>query len=341
MTVTMNTTVTGLSPGEWCYLGGLIGSAAQYIGSYKVIRLTGTTYELSADGADFGSIATGGAVIKMTDVRIHYAKTLDYSRVLVDLVNARGVNADRSRALTVCGDLGTVSTVSSITAANLNIPGIIVDIASAALTSTTTTAAITPTFGISYEVNIPVTAVTGTSPTLDVEIQESDDNGTNWYPVYDFPRITTTGIYRSPLLRLVGNRVRYVQTVGGTSPSFTRALNRLQSSFNTQSLNRQIVDRTIVLTTLNSATPILNIQGCNNLSITVNVGAITTTAPALQLQVSDDNALTWTSIGSPLTAVANSSVTATVANVSYQFARVIVSTAGVGVTAGFVLFKGF
>jgi hypothetical protein len=63
-------------------------------------------------------------------------------------------------------------------------------------------------------VNIPVTAVTGTSPTMDVRIEESDDSGTNWYTVYDFPRITATGIYRSPLIPLVGNRIRYVQTIG-------------------------------------------------------------------------------------------------------------------------------
>ena len=125
---------------------------------------------------------------------------------------------------------GTVTTVSSVTSNNTAIPGIIADVASAAITTTTTTAAFTPTNGSSYMVNIPVTAVSGTTPTYSVAIQESADTGTNWYTVYTFPTITTTGSYNSPVLTLTGNRVRYVQTLTGTTPSFTRAINRLQSS---------------------------------------------------------------------------------------------------------------
>jgi hypothetical protein len=108
--------------------------------------------------------------------------------------------------------------------------GLITDVASAAITTSTTTAAITPTLGTSYQVNIPVTAVTGTAPTMQVNIEESDDNGTNWFVVYQFPTITTTGMFRSPVLNLIGTRVRYVQTITGTTPSFTRSINRLQSN---------------------------------------------------------------------------------------------------------------
>jgi hypothetical protein len=72
----------------------------------------------------------------------------------------------------------------------------------------------------------------------------------------------------------------------------------------------------------------------------INVSAITTTAPALQLEGSEDNGTTWTSIGSPLTAVANSTVSSNFTGASWQLVRARVSTAGVGVTAGFVLIKG-
>lgn len=125
---------------------------------------------------------------------------------------------------------GTVTTVSSVTSSNDAIPGIIADITSAALTTTTTTGTLTPTFGNSYIVQIPVTVVTGTTPTMQTTVQESNDSGTNWYNVYAFPTITTTGFYYSPPLEFKGNRVRYVQTVTGTTPSFTRAINRLQMS---------------------------------------------------------------------------------------------------------------
>jgi len=238
---------------------------------------------------------------------------------------------------TVTSNIGT-GTVAAVTAANLALPGIITDVASAALTTTTTTAAFTPTFGTSYSVSIPVTAVTGTTPTLDVAIEESDDSGTNWFKVYDFPRITAAGMYRSPLIRIVGNRVRYVQTVGGTSPSFTRAINRLQNSNSAEAV-RQLIDRSIVLTTLNSTTPSLDTRDAGNRAqLVVNIGAATT-APALQMEGSDDNGVSWYSIGTPLTAVASSTVQLTVVDINAALMRVRVSTAGSGVTAGYVMIK--
>jgi hypothetical protein len=241
---------------------------------------------------------------------------------------------------TVTSNIGT-GTLAAVTSANLGIPGIIADVASAAITSTANTAAFTPTFGSSYSVVIPVTVVSGTNPTYDVRIEESDDSGTNWVTIYEFPRITTTGNYRSPILPLTGNRVRYVQTITGTTPSFTRAINRLQSSISIADPVRQIVDRSISLTTLNSVTPSLVVQNCLNASLVINVGAITTTPPALQLEGSDDAGVSWYSIGSPLTAVASSTVRVVVNSTHAQFLRARVSTAGVGVTAGYVLIKGF
>jgi hypothetical protein len=236
------------------------------------------------------------------------------------------------------GTVTTVTTVSAITAANLSSPGIVADVASGALTSTATAGPFTPSFGICYSVNIPVTAISGT-PTLDVAIEESDDSGTNWFKVYDFPRITATGMYRSPIMRLVGNRVRYVQTVGGGSPSVTRSINRLQASTNNEAV-RQLIDRTISLTTLSSTTPSLDTRDCGNRAqLVINVGAITTTAPAIQMEGSDDNGASWYSIGAPLTAVASSTVQLTVVDINAGLMRGRVSTAGVGVTAGYVMVK--
>ena len=65
-----------------------------------------------------------------------------------------------------------------------------------------------------------------------------------------------------------------------------------------------------------------------------------TTAPAVQLQISQDGGATYTNIGSPLTAVASSTVTSTVTNINAQFVRAIVTTAGVGVTAGSLTITG-
>jgi hypothetical protein len=152
-------------------------------------------------------------------------------------------------------------------------------------------------------------------------------------------------MYRSPVIPLTGNRVRYVQTVGGSAgQSFTRAINRLQSSLPAVPM-RQLIDRSIVLTTLGSTTPSavntsLGVQNCRNLQLVINVGAIVTTAPALQLQGSEDG-VSWHNLGSPITAVGSSTVQATLTNANTNLLRAIVTTAGVGVTAGYVLLKGF
>jgi hypothetical protein len=233
----------------------------------------------------------------------------------------------------------TGGSMASVTAAGLASPSVVADVASAAITATANSTTISPTAGCSYIVSIPVTVVSGTSPTLDIEVQESDDTAGNWFTVYSFPRITATGIYRSPKIAFNGNRVRYVQTLGGTSPSFTRGINRLQCSDSVNSI-RQLIDRSISLTTLNSATPSIIVQNCRSAQLVVNIGAATT-PPSLQLEGSDDNGLTWYAIGAALAAVASSTVQATVANVNSQLMRARVSSAGSVVTAGHVVIKGF
>lgn len=273
------------------------------------------------------TLITGGSIQAFTRL-----STNSFAQTVTNV--AQAVAASLLTTATIAS--GTITTVTSSNSAT---PSIIADVASAALTTTTTTATLTPTFGKSYQVNIPVTVVSGTSPTLDITIEESDDTGTNWYKVYDFPRITTTGIYRSPQIPFFGNRVRYVQTVGGTTPSFTRAINRLQSSYPAIP-QRQLIDRTIVLTTLNSTTALILARDCGNATqLVVSVGAITTTAPAIQLEGSDDFGTTWYSIGSPLTAIANSTVQVTVNGINAAALRARVSTAGVGVTANYIMIK--
>jgi hypothetical protein len=131
----------------------------------------------------------------------------------------------------------TLATLTNLNAGSNNVGNvaaivntIVPDVASAAVTGSVTSTVFTPAAGSSYVVDIPVTAVSGTTPTLTTQVQESADSGTNWYTVYNFPVITTTGSYTSPMITLTGNRVRYVHGVTGSSPSFTRAINRLQSN---------------------------------------------------------------------------------------------------------------
>lgn len=252
---------------------------------------------------------------------------------LSDGTNSPAVKAASTAA--VVADAALVAALSP----NYNAPVPVVDVASLALTASATTGALTPTGGTSYQVVIPVTAIAGTSPTLDVTVEESDDSGTNWFRVYDFPRITATGVYRSPKLPLTGNRLRYVQTVSGAGASFTRAINRNQG-YDSVPVLRQLIDRSIVLTTANSNTPALNVQGCRNVQLVLNIGTATT-PPSLQLEGSDDNGASWYPIGSPLAAVASSTVQLTASSVQAGLARARVSSAGATVVAGYTLLKGF
>ncbi len=282
----------------------------------------------------------GTAPASSTDWRFHLINILDATRFDVSPRNAG--TADGSKAFPfwaaggTVGVTGTVS-VSAVTAANLGVPAIQADIASAALTTTTTTAAVTPSFGTTYIVNIPVTAVTGTNPTLDIGVEESDDTGTNWYRVYDFPRITATGIYRSPPLTLRGNRIRYVQTVGGTTPSFTRAINRLQRSDDSP-LRGQFIDRSIVVTTLNSTSPVFYIEGMRDFNLAFRCTAAGSTAAVLAMRFSADGT-NWFTASPTLTAIAGIAV-AKFTNEQWKFGQVIVQTAGVGTTFGEITLTG-
>lgn len=233
---------------------------------------------------------------------------------------------------------GTVTTVSS---ANLGIPFATSDL-TGALTTTTTSSAITPTFGCSFQVNINVTAVSGTNPTMDVSIEVSKDNGTTYEKVYDFPRITTTGVYYCPLLFLEGTRIRYVQTVGGTTPSFTRSIFRQQSSVTPDQFITQLVNRTIDLNTLNSVTPWINTRNARSVQLVVNI-ASAVVAPVIQLEATDDNGVTSDLIGTTVTPpIAGGTTRMTVSgDFNAQQVRAKVTTAGTTAVIGYVLVKGY
>lgn len=287
-----------------------------------------------------------GAIFREAEIRLNSFKCLDYTRTPVEVVGGQNTFDDQQSPSVYLRN-PTSSTVTQGTRATVGSGWyvepdnlLVADIASAAITSTTTSSAVTPTpVGGAAEFNFQVTAVSGTSPTLDVAVEESDDSGTNWERIYEFPRVTTNGTYRSPRIPLRGNRIRYVRTLTGTTPSFTMVLNRITHQMVDPPVVRQIVDRTVVLTTGNSVTPSLNTNGANNVQLVLNVGAITTTAPQVQLEGSDDNGATWYVIGAPLVAVASSTVQLTVLNIQADRVRGRVSTAGVGVTAGFTLIK--
>lgn len=350
LTLNGNTTWATPVPGEYVNVYGLEPAAAEYEGAYKVLRLAAAVLELEAPGPNFGSITTGGAVIRRTDIRLHFSRVMDYTRLVTEVVAGRGNTSDVNGGLPVSITGSATVPVSQSTGGNTTVWNAagwggfyVADVASAAITSTATTSTITPgsvanvgTYAHSF--HIPVTTVTGTNPTLDVAIEESADNGTNWVRIYEFARITASGNYYSPVIRATfGTRYRYVQTVGGTSPSFTRAINRVQFSHPGEII-RQWFDRTINPTTLNSTTPAYITDGCNVFQTTVSLGAATT-PPNLLLQGSEDGG-SWYNIGAQWTPAANAQTRDVQMNVAFpKFVRVLVQTAGTAVTLNWVSVK--
>ena len=155
----------------------------------------------------------------------------------------------------------------TVAGATLGIATTVADVASAAIIATTTTAAFTPTAGLAYQIVIPVTVVTGTNPLMTVMVEESADGGTNWYPRFPTPFVlsttqsgttTGTGIYYLPILLATGNRVRYVQTITGTSPSITRSIGRNQLQHATSTgMQYQLISAASTNSTLVKAGPTL------------------------------------------------------------------------------------
>lgn len=345
LTLVGNASWSGLLVGDYINLVGVRnsvnGDTLGVDGAWKVRSVITTALELEPIGStvapsNFIVTNCGGGVIKRTDFRLSFVRVFDYDRERVEILG-RPLSDQASSVPVNIQNAPNIGTVTTVSGAGLNAGVLVNDIASAAITTTATTAAITQGNAQSAEFNIQVTAATGGSPTLDVGIEESDDSGTNWYRIYDFPRITTTGSYRTPLLKLTGNRLRYVQTVTGTTPSFTRSLNRLNYSVIGERF-RQIFNRTIDPNTLNSTSSILNSDGSGIANLVVSMGAITTTAPQFVLEGSEDNA-NWYVIGSNLTAVASSTVSLTYATVHSKFVRAKVAVAGSGATLGYVCIK--
>jgi len=343
-------TWSGVSVGDYVNLYGMTGTGASgYEGAYKILRLNGTTLELQSTGSDFTIIATGGGVLRRTDVRVHFVRMTDFTRNITEIYGGKGSTIDANNAISVvvASSIGATQSSGSNTT-QWSAAGwggfLVADVTSAAITTTTTSSTIVPgslnnvgTYAHSFVV--PVTAVSGTTPTMDVGIEESPDAGTTWVRIYDFPRITATGVYYSPQIPATwGTRYRYVRTVTGTTPSFTHAINRIQFSTNPLFL-KQFIDRSIVATTLNSTTPTYVSDGCKNIQLTVYGGTITT-SPATFIIEGSENGTDWYGTGGTGVTAGSGAVTNTFyANFVPKFVRAKVSVAGVGQSAYYLVIK--
>lgn len=258
-----------------------------------------------------------------------------WAPIVPQVVNATAANLNATVAgtLTSVGTITTVSTVTtvgSVTAAALAATTT-TDIASAAITTTTTSANIATTNMQSVAFQFTVTGASGVGQTLDIVIQETF-NGTDYYDIFHIQRITTVGFYQTPLLQLTGIGIRYVRTVGGTTPSFTMSGVRITRQVSTN-LNKTFINRTVDPNTLNSATPSYFVDGCDEPQLVVSLGAGGSgSQPHFALQGSEDGVNNWYVInGTDVTANTSTTVHS---NPLYghlpKYIRAVTSTAGSG-----------
>ena len=355
MTVTLNTTASGFLNGEYWQLAGMNGAAAVYNGAYKVLRMNLTTVELESIGNDFGLIACGGALLKRTDFRIHFMALLDYSRSIVQLDNQNGA-ADLGKAVpVVMTSIGTVaiSTATSLvlesgqtsTPSMLNVSlgsattGNLTEVISAARTTSSNSGIIVSKVGAVLSGLVNVSAASGTTPTLDLVLQESYDNGVTFQDVWHCERITGLTTVFIPAIPLGGRR-RWLWTIGGTTPSFTFSI--ITTGVNTAFLPcRQFFDRTanILNGTLNATTGNFLVAQLKSITAYITIGAATTPG-TYQVQLSND-AVNWASGSAAVPAVASSTVAIPVTvGLTARFARIICTSAATAQTGTVVSIGG-
>jgi hypothetical protein len=93
--------------------------------------------------------------------------------------------------------------------------------ASAARTSSGNTADIDIGRFLYGVVTLDVTAVSGTTPTLDVYVEYKDQVSGKYIPIWSQTGISAVGTWTSDILTLPHKYVRVRWVIGGTSPSFT------------------------------------------------------------------------------------------------------------------------
>lgn len=332
-TVTFQGTIDGTN---WIALNAIPYGSAQNIALVSTSTVAGAWLVQCAGCTQVRATATAYTSGTITTVlRATPATSWTYNAP----VGASNSVAIASGTVTTVSTVTGVTTVSSVTSDNLA-SSTITDIASAAITTTTTSANLATTNIQSVAFQVSVTATSGTGQTLDIVIQETMD-GTNYYDIYHFERITATGQYYSPVMKLAGIGIRYVRTVAGTTPSFTMSGVRINRSGNAPTM-RRLFDRTIAPNTLGSTTPVMITDGCDEIQITVSMASGGTVSPVFGLQASEDN-VNWCNFQSSLVTITGApSTTACVAGtIGYlpKYIRGYVATAGVGSAINWVCLK--
>lgn len=184
---------------------------------------------------------------------------------------------------------------------------------------------------LTFDVNL--TAFTaGTSTGLDIYLQESPDNGTTFYDIWQCEAFTAAGRARIPALPVNGRRrIRWVNRTGGATTA-TLTVTSMGTSA-ALPIQRQFFDRTSGVGTgtavLNTSSAAYDIAGCKAFTVVMQAGTATAVA-SFQAQMSMDgtnwyNASAATAIGAT---TANNTIIPITSGLTGRFIRVTCTAAG-------------
>jgi hypothetical protein len=175
-----------------------------------------------------------------------------------------------------------------------------------------------------------ISAISGTSPTLQLELEASDDNS-NWAHFYSTARITTTGYHRVPGLRISGWYYRYRWIVTGTSPSITFAIQSTLKAYLPKRSTVLVRYADLDLTTINNVSSVFTSGDTSNVSMQMIRADDGGSNAAVRIQVSNDN-VNWDDLtGANITIARATSTLQTVSSHAWRYFRIkVVSASNAG-----------
>ena len=297
------------------------------------------------------SVACGGSAIIRQTLRSHNLSVSSWKDMKIGIDGAGTTRIDKAiPTLAVGGTItamqGGAATIGTGGAGAWIVRGsahTTADIASSAFTTVgvTTGTAIDVTGNTgSMQINTDVTAVSGTSPRLINRLQGSFD-GTNFVNIYDVG-VMTTSIAKNndtPVIPVEFRSIRHTMDCRGTTPSFTRSVNRVMRPMEVAKRQRRLLDRVVGLTTTTASTEWLYVGGCTNAQIMSTAMAGQTVAAVVKVQLCQGDpaiAANWYDVPSAPTLTTSASapvVTAPFVIGNAKFARLVPTTAGTGIVA--------
>lgn len=297
------------------------------------------------------SVACGGSAIIRQTLRSHNLSVSSWKDMKIGIDGAGTARPDK--AIPVYG-LGGSLGVFQGSAGVIGTGGVgawivrgsahtTADIASAAFTTVgvTTGTAIDVTGNTgSMQINTDVTAVSGTSPRLINRLQGSFD-GINFVNIYDVGVMTTSTAKNNdtPVIPVEFRSIRHTMDCRGTTPSFTRSVNRVMRPMEASKRQRRLLDRVVGLNTTTASTEWLYVGGCTNAQIMSTAMAGQTVAAVVKVQLCQGDpaiAANWYDVPSAPTLTTSASapvVTAPFVIGNAKFARLVPTTAGTGIVA--------